>query len=142
MFIKIRVPVYLSKFAQVYRDQYFYLYSRSIIWIRLCNCSGCRTVTSELVTLACFSVCLRRSLVTRVLERGECFCGWLSNTAYTTIKNDHILVLYGYINQTRCGYKERKNGCLAKSCLVKYPSTCPHNVYWNLFICWPARVLQ
>ena len=28
-------------------------------------CSGCQTVTRELVALAYFSVCLRRSLVTR-----------------------------------------------------------------------------
>ena len=28
-------------------------------------CNGCRTVTRELVTLAYFLVCLRRSLITR-----------------------------------------------------------------------------
>ena len=45
-------------------------------------CSGFRTVTRELVTLAYFSVCLRRSFVTRVLERGEYMCGWPSDAAY------------------------------------------------------------
>ena len=59
------------------------IFKHSIFRTNNCKCSGCRTVTRKLVTLAYFSVCLRRSLVTRVLERGECLCGWPSDTAYT-----------------------------------------------------------
>ena len=56
-------------------------------------CSGCQTITRELVTLAYFSACWPR--VTRVStwvgdrwsvitsHLGEYLCGWLSDTAYT-----------------------------------------------------------
>ena len=47
-------------------------------WSRDCppqsNCSGCRTVTRELVTLAYFSVCLRRSLVTQASSSEASAC--------------------------------------------------------------------
>ena len=58
---------------------YCYALYRLILYL---FCSGFRTVTRELVTLAYFSVCLRRSLVTQVLERGEYMCGWPSDAAY------------------------------------------------------------
>ena len=52
------------------------------IFITRGECSGCRTVTRELVTLTYFSVCLHRSLVNSGLERGESCVG---DTAYTII---------------------------------------------------------
>ena len=63
------------------------------------SCSGCRTVTRELVTLASFSVYLRRSLVTRVLERGECLCGWPSDTAY--IQKRHVQNFLSWYNDEK-----------------------------------------
>ena len=68
------------------------------------KCSGCRTITRELVTLAYFSVCLRRSLVTRVLERGECLCGWPSD-AYTSsmLASDSCISMpMNRVNKIKC----------------------------------------
>ena len=69
-------------------------------------CSGCQTITRELVTLAYFSACWPR--VTRVStgwvtadhksHSGEYLCGWPSDTAY--------------ICKNYCGDSNLENSCL------------------------------